>query len=119
MKKFIALSKFSESYYEGMVSNPQDRREAIYKLFKSANMRIVNEDSVLYCGHPDFDFVCIVYAESEEVCKAMQAMLLATGFVKSASFARAWSSEEWQNISNKASSLVGTYEAPAQYKNEE
>ena len=82
-------------------------------------MRIVNEDSVLYCGHPDFDFVCIVYAESEEVCKAMQAMLLATGFVKSASFARAWSSEEWQNISNKASSLVGTYEAPAQYKNEE
>ena len=112
MKKFISFAKFSETYYEGMVSNPHDRKEAIYKLFDAAKMKVVNDDSILYTEHPDFDFVCIVWAENEEICKAMQAMMLATGKVKKVSFTRAWSSQEWQDISIKASGLVGTYVAP-------
>ena len=118
MKKYITLAKFSESYYEGMVANPHDRKAAIYKLLESANMKIINDESIMFTEHPDFDFVCIFFAEDEEACKALQAMIIATGMVKKVSFIRAWSSEEWQNISNKASNLVGTYVAPAEFKEE-
>ena len=116
MKKYMLFAKFSETYYEGMVSNPHDRKEAIYKLFDAANMKVVSEESIIYTEHPDFDFVCVVWAENEETCKALQAMMVATGKVKKVLFTRAWSSQDWQDISKKASSLVGTYVAPADDK---
>ena len=74
----MLFAKFSETYYEGMVSNPHDRKEAIYKLFDAANMKIVSEETIIFTEHPDFDFVCVVWAENEETCKALQAMMVAT-----------------------------------------
>ena len=69
-----------------------------------------------YTEHPDFDFVCVAWADNEETCKALQAMMVATGKVKKVLFTRAWSSQDWQEISKKASSLVGTYVAPSDAK---
>ena len=106
MNKYIITGKSSQETAASMLNKPQNRRELNEPLLKAFNAEFTE---FLYLNHPDFDFMCITKAESDESIAAATNLIYASGSFSSLTWFRAFEAEDWQNIYQLASDNMASY----------
>ena len=75
MQTYILLGKTSQSFATAMLNKPQNRRESVQPMLEAFG---VEEIAFMFTNNPEFNFVGIIKAESDEVCEALVNVVFAT-----------------------------------------
>ena len=89
-----------------MLNKSQNRREITEPLLKAFNSRFLES---LYLNHPDFDFMCIIKAKSDESIVASTNLIYASGSFSSFNCFRAFEAEGMKDIYELASNNMASY----------
>lgn len=108
MATFITHAKFSQEAAKALLSNPQDRHEAVSKLCESVGAKLIH----YYITTGEYDVLLIT--EADDASMAIEAAMIAAaaGTVSAISTSRAWSTAEFKSICERAGKAAGMYVAP-------
>ncbi|MDC1023376.1 GYD domain-containing protein [Alphaproteobacteria bacterium] len=106
MNRYVLMGKNSQETAASMLNKPQNRKELNEPLFNAFNVKI---SEFLYLNHPDFDFLCTIEAESDEIVAAATNLVYASGSFNSINWFRAFEAEDWKNVYQSASNNMASY----------
>ena len=116
MQKYIITGKTSQETAASMLNKPQNRREITEPLAEAFGAKFIE---FLYLNHPEFDFMCVVMAKSDEDIAATTNLIYASGAFSSFNWYRAFEEEDWKNIFQLASKNMATYISAKQKSQED
>lgn len=108
MGLFITYASYSHDGINGLLSKPEDRAGAIQSLLDSVGGKVV----ALYNTTGSNDIILVSEAPDGSDVVALAMAVMASGAVARAETVRAWTSEDFTAIVEKAAGLTGAYKPP-------
>lgn len=106
MYKYIITGKSSQETAASMLNKPQNRREITEPLTKAFGAEFIE---FLYLNHPDFDFMCIVMAQSDEDIAAVSNLIYASGAFNTFNWYKTFEASDWKKVYENASNKMASY----------
>lgn len=108
MPLFITYASYSQSGIQGMLAKPQDRGPVIQSLLDQVGAKLI----ALYMTTGTNDVVLVTEAADGTDAVALGMAVASTGSVSNVETVRAWTSEDFVAITEKAGTLTGAYTPP-------
>ena len=108
MPTFIAQGCWTKEAVQGMTQTPEDRTEAVSKLFESLGGRLLQ----WYMTTGEYDWLIIVEAPGQDVVTAAAAASLAGGGTSGIRTCAAFSAPEAKAIFESAGRVAGAFKSP-------
>lgn len=108
MPKFITYASYSTSGMQGLLKKPEDRAAAIQNLLDKVGAKIV----ALYMTTGSNDIVLVTDAADGSDVAALSLAVSASGSLSRCETVRAWTSDEFVVVAEKAASISGIYVPP-------
>ena len=108
MPLFITYASYSQSGVKGLVDNPSDRAGPIGALLEKAGAKLI----ALYMTTGTHDVVLVSEAPNGTDAVALGMAVASSGSLSNIETVRAWTSEEFVAIAQKAATLTGSYVPP-------
>jgi uncharacterized protein with GYD domain len=105
MTIYITRGNYSDHAFQGMLKQPEDRHDAVEKLFKSAGGKML----ALYVTMGEYDFLTI--AEFEDETDVVSALMVAagTGGVRNLNTTVAMTTADARKAEDKARKIAGDF----------
>ncbi len=108
MATFIVQGRFSADAIKGLIAKPEDRREAAEKLCTACGGKL--KDYYVTTGANDF--LLIIEADDGEAAVIASMVAAASGAVTNMTTTRAWTSQEFKRMAERAGEAAGAYTPP-------
>jgi uncharacterized protein with GYD domain len=105
MPLFISRGNYSRDAIGGMLAKPEDRTEAVSKVFASLGAKL----HALYYTLGEHDFLIIVEAPSEKELVAGLIVAAGTGTVTNLNTTLAWTADDMKDAFVKAGSVASQF----------
>jgi uncharacterized protein with GYD domain len=110
MPIFITQGRYSQSAMQGMLKNPEDRKEAARQLFERAGGRLVD----YYVTFGEYDFLVIAEAPDETAALSALAVVGASGGVTDLRTMLAVTTAQAKTAFEAGKKTASQYRAPGQ-----
>ena len=106
MQTYILMGKTSQSFATAMLNKPQNRRESVQPMLEAFG---VEEVAFMFTNNPEYNFVAIMKAESDEVCEALVNVVYATDNLTKFVWNRAFDAENYQKVFELGQQNMASY----------
>ncbi len=110
MALFITTASYSQSGVQGIITNPDDRANAIRALLAKVDAKLV----ALYMTTGPSDIVLVTEAADGSDAVALGMAVAASGSISKIETVRAWTSADFVAIAQKAASFADGYTPPGE-----
>ena len=108
MPTYILRGRYSTPGIKGLITKPQNREAAVRTLIESAGGRMLH----YYLTTGDCDFLVIMHSPDTETAVTAAMVASASGAVTDLTTVQAWSAPEFSSLTERAGSIVGSYQPP-------